>query len=205
MKHQNSAALTGGIASGKSTVSRMFRELGVCQIDADIIARQVVEPGKPAWKEIVDYFGEEILLEDGTLDRKKLGAVIFKQVGKRHVLNQIVHPRVIQEIDEQERAYHAAQPEGLAVVDVPLLIETAMHEAYETIVLVYLPETIQLQRLIDRDKLSEQDALARVQSQMPLSEKLKYATYVIHNDKSIKETRRQVHEVYRELLKNDKD
>ncbi len=183
----------------------MFQELGVCPIDADIIARQVVEPGKPAWKEIVDYFGEEILLEDGTLDRKKLGAIIFNQAEKRQVLNQIVHPRVIQEIDEQERACHAAQPEGLAIVDVPLLIETAMHEAYETIVLVYLPETIQLQRLIDRDKLSEQDALARVQSQMPLSEKLKYATYVIHNDKSIKETRRQVHEVYRELLKNDKD
>lgn len=204
MKLQNTAALTGGIASGKSTVSRMFQELGVCLIDADIVARQVVELGKAAWKEIVAYFGEKILLEDGTIDRKKLGTIIFKQAEERQRLNQIVHPRVIQEIDEQEQACHQAQPERLVLVDVPLLIEAAMHEAYETIVLVYVPEAIQLQRLMNRDKLSEQDALARIRSQMPLSEKLEYATHVIHNDKSIEETRRQVGELYQKLL-NDKD
>ena len=182
----------------------MFQELGACLIDADIVARQVVEPGKAAWKEIVEYFGKKILLEDGALDRKKLGAIIFNHAEKRQILNQIVHPRVIQEIDEQERVCHEKQTERLVIVDVPLLIEAAMHESYEAIILVYVPEAIQLQRLMSRDKLSEQDALARIRSQMPLSEKIDYATHVIHNDKSPENTRRQVHELYRDLLKCDR-
>jgi dephospho-CoA kinase len=179
----------------------MFQGLGVCLIDADIVARQVVEPPKPAWKEIVEYFGKEILLEDDTLDRKKLGGIIFDDCEKRQILNEIIHPRVIQEINEQERTCHYAEPERLVVVDVPLLIEASMHESYETIVLVYVPEKIQLQRLMNRDRLSRQDALARIRSQMPLAEKRQYATHIIHNDKSLGDTRRQVRELYEALSK----
>ena len=200
VSHPNTAALTGGIASGKSLVSRMFQELGAYLIDADIVARQVVEPEKPAWKEIIESFGEEILLEGGALDRKRLGDIIFKDREKRQILNDIVHPRVIEEINERERGCHENQPERLVLADVPLLIETGMHRAYSTIILVYLPEAVQLRRLMVRDQLSRQDALVRIRSQMPLSEKLAYATHIIHNEKSIEDTRRQVHELSPELL-----
>ncbi|PIE29218.1 dephospho-CoA kinase [candidate division KSB3 bacterium] len=203
--HPETVALTGGIASGKSTVSRMFQELGACLIDADIAARHVVAPGKAALQEIVECFGHDLLLENGRLDRQKLGRLIFNDPEKRRIVNRIVHPRVIQRISEQERACHEAAPERLIIADVPLLIESSMHTSCHTIILVDVPEPVQRQRLMQRDKLSEQDAVLRIHSQMPLAEKRRYATHIIHNDKSLVHTRQQVCTLYEALLKHRKD
>lgn len=197
--HLKTAALTGGIASGKSTVSRIFQELGVYVIDADLIARQVVEPGQSAWKEIVERFGQDILLGNKQIDRKKLGAIIFHQPEERRVLNQITHPKVIEHIDREIQAIHTAQADRLILVDVPLLIEASMQNDYATIIVVYVPEDIQLARLIKRDNISKQEALAKIRAQMPLSEKVKYATHLIKNDKSLDNTREQVIAVYQAI------
>ena len=168
-------------------------------IDADIVARQVVEPEKPAWNEIVDHFGTDILLENKQIHRKKLGTIIFSQPEERKILNQIVHPRVIEEIDAEEQQLHQHNNNTLVVVDVPLLIEASMHESYPHVILVYVEEATQRQRLMNRDKISEQEALKKIRSQMPLSEKLKYVTHVIKNDETFEQTRAQVVAVYRRL------
>lgn len=168
-------------------------------IDADIVARQVVEPEKPAWKEIVDHFGTDILLENKQIHRKKLGAIVFSQLEERKILNQIVHPRVIEAIDVEEQQFHQHNNHILIVVDVPLLIEASMHESYPHVILVYVEEATQRQRLMNRDKISEQEALKRIRSQMPLSEKITYATHVIRNDETLEQTRAQVVTVYRQL------
>ncbi len=193
------AALTGGIASGKSTVSHMFQELGAYLIDADLVARQVVEPEKAAWQEIVEFFGQGILLPDKQIDRKQLGRIIFHHADKRKMLNQIVHPRVIAEINQQEHHVHQHDPETFVMVDVPLLIEASMYSDYAHIILVYVPETIQLQRLMRRDNISRQEALARIRSQMSLEEKRRYATHIIMNDADLDDTRKQVTAVYQAL------
>lgn len=198
-KQQHIAALTGGIASGKSTVARMFLELGAYLIDADIVARQVVEPGQPAWREVVAHFGSNILLDNRQLDRKKLGSIIFHHPQERNTLNQIIHPRVIENIDRETQDIQEMRPRQVIVVDVPLLIEANMHTAYSTIIVVYVPEEVQLQRLMERDQLSLSEAHTRIQTQMPLSEKVKYATHVIHNDESLDKTREQVIVVYQHL------
>ena len=199
IEHPKTAALTGGIASGKSTVSRMFRELGAYLIDADIVARQIVEPGKPAWKEIVEHFGQAILRDNQEINRKQLGSIIFHQPEKRQILNQITHPQVIQEIHEQERVFRKVHPDAVVLIDVPLLIEAAMHHSYKHIVLVYVPEAIQLQRLMKRDHISKDEALTKIRSQMPLSEKLHYATHIIRNDETLDKTKEQVIAVYQEI------
>jgi dephospho-CoA kinase len=198
-EHPKTAALTGGIASGKSTVSRMFQELGAYLIDADKVARQVVEPGKPAWQEIVHYFGHDILQENHAIDRKKLGAIVFGQPEKRRVLNQLTHPRVIEEIQQQEQVWRQTHPEQVVLIDVPLLIEAAMHHKYRYVVLVYVPELIQLHRLMIRDNISKDEACTKIRSQLPLSEKVPYATHVINNDGTLVKTREQVRAVYQEL------
>ncbi|GAK61209.1 dephospho-CoA kinase [Candidatus Vecturithrix granuli] len=198
-KQRHIAALTGGIASGKSTVARIFVESGAYLIDADIAARKVVEPGQPAWQEIVEYFGREILLEDRQLDRKKLGSIIFHHPQERSTLNRIIHPRVIEKIDREIQDMQETQTHQVIVVDVPLLIEAAMHTTYSTVIVVYVPEEVQLLRLMERDHLSLSEAQTRIDTQMPLSEKVKYATHVIHNDESLDKTREQVIAVYQHL------
>jgi len=202
MKHPKTAVLTGGIASGKSTVSRIFQELGVYVIDADIVARQVVEPERPAWKEIVAHFGQDILLENGYINRKKLGMIVFDQPEELRILEHIIHPRVIEEINRQEHHIRETDQEHLILVDVPLLIEASMHTDYLTIIVVYVSEEIQLKRLMNRDNISENIARQRIAAQMPLSEKTKYATHVINNDETIEQTREQVETTYREISKN---
>lgn len=202
MKHPRTAALTGGIASGKSMVSRMFHELGAHVIDADIVARQVIEPEQPAWKEIVAHFGQDILLGTGYIDRKKLGKIVFNQPEKLRILEYIIHPRVIEAINRQEQCIRKTDNERVILVDVPLLIEASMHTNYLTILVVYVSEEIQLKRLMDRDNISEQIARQRIAAQMPLSEKVKYATHVINNDGTIEQTRKQVETIYREISKN---
>ncbi len=192
--------LTGGIASGKSTVSHIFRSLGAQVIDADILARQVVEPGKPAWQEIVNFFGREILLPDGSIDRKKLGAIVFQDPAKREVLNRIVHPRVFEEEKRLYQDLRRQYPEALIIVDAALLIESGSYKRFHKLIVVYVDEQTQLHRLMLRDGISAEEAWVRIRSQMPLSEKVKYANYIIDNRGSLEETRRQVEEVYKKLM-----
>ena len=192
MKHSRTAALTGGIASGKSMVSRMFHELGAYVIDADIVARQVIEPEQPAWK--------DILLDTGYIDRKKLGKIVFNQPEELRLLEHIIHPRVIEDINHQEQRIRNTDNELVILVDVPLLIEASMHTDYLTIIVVYASEEIQLKRLMMRDNISKQVAQQRIAVLMPLSEKLNYATYIINNDGTIDRTREQVEDIYQKML-----
>ena len=200
MKHPRTAALTGGIASGKSTVAAMFRQLGAQVIDADVVARQVVGPGCQAWQEIVEYFGKDILLENNQINREQLAALVFASPEKRRILEQFIHPRVIAEIERQEIQIRTVEPAQVIIVDVPLLIEAGMHTNYATVLVVYVSESTQMQRLMMRDGLSEEEARQRIAAQMPLSEKRMYATYVITNEDTLEQTRRQVVDMYDMLL-----
>jgi dephospho-CoA kinase len=183
--------LTGGIASGKSTVSRMLLEYGIPVIDADIEARRVVEKGEKAYLQIVETFGEGILATDGEIDRGKLGSIVFHDEEKRLQLNAIVHPAVRDRMNmEKVRLLDAGQT--VVVLDIPLLFESKLTHLVEKVLLVYVEENVQLERLMVRNHLSEADALARIQSQMPLKEKLALADEVINNNGSIEETREQL-------------
>lgn len=183
--------LTGGIASGKSTISNMFIELGIPVVDADVAARKVVEPGQPALQEIKQAFGPDVIQENGELDRKKLGAIIFKEEPKRKILNQIVHPRVREWMQSQMARYEQKGHPAI-VLDIPLLIESNLKNWADFILLVYVPRDLQIQRLMARDSITEGEALLRIQSQMPLDEKKAYADRMINNEGSILESRAQL-------------
>ena len=191
--------LTGGIATGKSTVSRMLAEKGLPIVDADLIAREVVEPGKPAYREIVQTFGGEILQADGTLNRKLLGKLVFGDPARLQTLNQITHPRIREEI---EGRLQALRDKGikLAVLDAPLLIEANLQPLVDEVWVVTCPRELQIKRLQERDNLSVPEAEARIKAQMPLEEKIKYAQRVIDNSRDIAHTRRQVQELLRSYL-----
>jgi dephospho-CoA kinase len=186
--------LTGGIASGKSTVSNWLISQGYPVVDADIAARKVVEPGMPALREITEAFGNDMLLEDGKLDRKKLGSVIFADEEKRHTLNAIVHPAVREWMrQETDRAFENGA--SIVIMDIPLLFESKLTHMVEETILVYVSKETQLKRLMERDGYSESDALARIQAQMPIDDKRKLADYVVDNNGTISETVEQVKEI----------
>lgn len=187
--------LTGGIATGKSTVTEMFAQRGACVIDADQIAREVVEPGRPSLQKIRDRFGDEVLFPDGKLDRPKLGEIVFNDPAAREDLNRIVHPAIFQMIEERigqarERSY------PLILVDVPLLLENNRQTTYDAIIVVYTPEEIQLDRLMKRDGMNEQQAKNRIAAQMSIEEKKKYADYIIDNSGTTEQTERQVEHLF---------
>jgi dephospho-CoA kinase len=172
----------------------MLRERGIPVIDADAIAREVVEPGMPAFKSIVRHFGQGILKEDGRLDRKKLGEIVFSDESERHVLNTIVHPEVRRVMRQQaERAEKAGEP--VVFMDIPLLYESKLQHMVEKIVVVYVPATTQLERLIERDELDQEQAMKRLQAQLPIEQKKAWADYVIDNQGTREETARQVDEL----------
>ncbi|MCA1032012.1 dephospho-CoA kinase [Bacillus timonensis] len=184
--------LTGGIASGKSTVSTMLQELGFVIIDADMIARKVVEPGEIAYRQIVEAFGESILLETKEIDRVKLGGIIFHNEDKRKLLNSIVHPAVRKAmIDEKEK--YIINGEQLIVLDIPLLFESKLTHLVNKALLIYVNFETQLNRLMKRNDLSEEEARARISSQMPLKDKCKLADEVIDNNGTLEKTRQQLH------------
>lgn len=183
--------LTGGIASGKSTVSAMFSSLEIPVIDADIISRQVVEPDQSAYHEIIRVFGEEIVKKDQTLDRKKLGAIIFADDDKRKQLNAIVHPAVRKGMLQQKEDY-ARKGEACIVLDIPLLFEGNLTSIVDKTIVVAVNEDVQLQRLMERDQLTTVEAKQRIKSQMPMEEKIRLADAVIHNDGSKAESRQQL-------------
>lgn len=189
-------ALTGGIASGKSTVASMMAELGAVIIDSDVIAREVVEPGTTGLRQIVERFGEGILADDGSLNRATLGAIIFHDAEARADLNAIVHPLVRRRAEELE----SQAPDGSLVVQViPLLVEAGLVEGFDEIVVVDIPEAEQLRRLRARNGYDESEALERIRAQASRAERLAVATYVIDNSGSLNEVRAQVSEVVREL------
>lgn len=192
--------LTGGIASGKSTVLKMLKEMGACVIDLDELARWVVEPGRPAWHDIVRHFGQGVLRADGTLDRESLGHIVFKDPGQRKVLEGFVHPRVWEENDRLIREIGEKDSHAIVVVDVPLLMELGLQERWDVILLVYVPRDVQLWRLVRRNGYSEEEAEARLRAQMPIDEKVSAAHFVIDNSGTLERTREQVRYVMTRLM-----
>lgn len=193
--------LTGGIATGKSFVISVLKELGCEVLDADQIAREVVEPGLPAFDEIVAFFGQEVVGKDGSLDRGKLGEIIFADASKRAKLNSIVHPRVFQAQALWMAEVERRNPDAITVIDAALMIETGSYRRFDKLVVVYCESEIQLERLMARNKLTREQAMARVSSQMPSFEKLKYADFSINTSSGFEDTRRQVETLYDQLLK----
>lgn len=186
--------LTGGIASGKSTVSNMFKEMGITVVDADIEARLAVMKGEAAYHKIIEEFGKKILQEDGEIDRQKLGSIIFHEAEKRKILNGIVHPEVRKRMNNQVEAAKNNREE-VVVLDIPLLFESKLTYMVEKTILVYVDKETQLQRLMERNNLSITEAQARIQSQMPLADKVKLADAVIDNNGLIADTKKQLIEI----------
>ncbi|MGE6719229.1 dephospho-CoA kinase [Peribacillus frigoritolerans] len=183
--------ITGGIASGKSTVSLYLQELGFTIVDADLASRAVVEPGEEAYHQVVKAFGEDILLTDGNIDRVKLGSIIFNDQEKRLLLNGIVHPAVRNWMRLKTEAALSSGEETV-FMDIPLLFESKLTFMVDKTLLIYVDEQVQLQRLMNRNGLSETEALARINSQMPFADKKALADAVIDNNGDINETKRQV-------------
>ena len=195
--------LTGGIACGKSFVLNEFRQLGVQCIDADEVAHQVILPGEPAYRDIVEHFGTGILGDDSAIDRKKLGAAVFgdERQRRRQRLNRIVHPRIHQELDRRltRLVEEAGSEPDLAMVDAALMVETGSYRKYDYVVVVSCRPEQQLERLLGRGGLTRREAQARIDSQMPIAEKVRFADFVIDN--SGDRARVRAREVHRQLLK----
>lgn len=194
--------LTGGIASGKSTVSRVLKELGAPVIDADLVAKEVIRPGTEAWHELVKTFGEDILNEDGTIDRRRLGDKVFADPGAVRRLNEITHPRILEAIGRRLEEYARSgedAPPGV-VIDAPLLIEAGMVDMVDEVWLVVVDQKTQIQRLMARDHFGVEQALNRINAQMPLEKKKRYADVIIDNTGSMRWTRAQVVREWKRVL-----
>ncbi|ADG81832.1 dephospho-CoA kinase [Thermincola ferriacetica] len=192
--------LTGGIASGKSAVSSILRQLGAEVIDADVVARQVVAPGEPAWQRIVQAFGPEILKDDGNINRPLLGQIIFNDPVKRKILNEITHPEIIKSIAAEAEKYRAQNKKGqVVVIDAPLLLEVGLHKLVDEVWVIYVSPETQIERLMKRNNFTREQALARINSQMPLEEKLRFADRIINNDGSLANTRKQIEQLMKSL------
>jgi dephospho-CoA kinase len=191
--------LTGSIAVGKSFVLEVLRELGARTMDADQIARECVEPGTPGLSAVVEEFGDGVLAANGSLDRMKLGAIIFADEAKRQKLNSILHPFIIARQDEVMRQWDGETPEAIAVIDAALMIESGGYKRFDKLIVVHCQPEIQLQRLMKRNNLSREEAALRIKSQMPQEEKMKYADYLVDTSGEFENTRRQVEELWRKL------
>jgi len=191
--------LTGGIASGKSTVARMLAEKGAVLIDFDELANAVQEPEGAVWREIVRHFGEEILHEDRTIDRRKLGETVFADREKRELLNRLVHPAIFEEWQRRLAEIRVRRADAIVVSDIPLLIEAGLKGMVDLVLLVYITPEEQIRRVMARDGFSREEAERRLAAQMPIEEKLRWADIVIRNGGSPEETRRVVSEVWMEL------
>jgi dephospho-CoA kinase len=192
--------LTGGIGSGKTSVADAFKELGAYVIDWDELARRVVEPGRVAWEGIVEHFGKDVLRKDGAIDRQKLGDIVFNDAVKRVVLNRIVHPEVFREDVRLTKEIKKRDPHAVIIKDIPLLIEESLTGRVDKVIVVYATQKNRLTRLAARGMPTE-EALRRMAAQLPLDDKAKSADFVIYNDGSLEKTKKQVKEVYAELLR----
>lgn len=191
--------LTGSIAVGKSYVVEIFRHLGAFVLDADHTAREVVASGTEGWRLIVERFGSNILQPNGEIDRIKLGATVFADEAKRQLLNSIVHPLVIESQDAWLREREAEKPGGIAVIDAALMIESGGYQRFEKIIVVWCDSETQLQRLMARNNLSEEEARRRINAQMPQEEKKRYADFLINTTGGFETARQQTIEIYEQL------
>ncbi len=189
-------ALTGGVASGKSTVSAMLAELGAVVIDADLLAREVVAPGTDGLAEVVAAFGPEVLTDTGELDRPALGAIVFADEERRRSLEAIIHPRVRARAAELEAA---ASPGALVVHDIPLLVETGRAGEFDAVIVVDVPVATQVERMVDLRGMTEAEARARIAAQASREERAAAATYLIDNTGSLEALRARVEEIATEL------
>jgi dephospho-CoA kinase len=191
--------LTGSIAAGKSFVLSVLAELGCHVLDADATARDVVAPGTPGLRAVGDAFGGDILTSDGSIDRAKLGAVVFADEAKRLQLNSILHPFIIAAQDDQLREWEKEDPQGIAVVDAALMIESGGYRRFDKLVVVHSRPEVQLERLMTRDGLSRADAEQRVAAQMSQEEKKRHADFLIDTSEGFESTRRQTEAVFQKL------
>jgi len=191
--------VTGSIATGKTTVAAMLEELGARTIDFDVLSRVVVEPGKPAWNDIVAFFGKQVLREDQTLDREKLRDIIFKDMEKKKKLESFQHPRIGEEFMELVKQYAGEDPNAIIQVVVPLLIEVNMHPLFHNILMVYASEEEQKKRLMNRDGSSEEMAMNMIRSQLSVEEKKGFCDLIIDNSGSLEKTRKQVEKLWEKL------
>jgi dephospho-CoA kinase len=192
--------LTGGIATGKSTVSEMFRALGCVIIDADVLAREVVEPGEPAFADIVAEFGPDVVQAEGALDRKRLGAIVFADPERRRRLEALTHPRIRERFTRRLQELTDQGFDGIVIFDAPVMIESGNYRHMDRLVVVATDESTQRNRLGARDHADEPDVTRRIQSQMPLAEKVKLADYVIDNTGERSATEDQVRRVHAALV-----
>jgi dephospho-CoA kinase len=193
--------LTGSIGVGKSFVTSVFEELGCHVLDADQTAREVVMPDTPGLRALTDAFGEDILNTDGTLNRKRLGARIFTDQAERERLNHILHPFIIARQDEIMRGWEAEDPNGIGIIDAALMIESGGYKRFDKLIVVHCRPEVQLERLILRDNLSRDEALRRINSQMPQEEKQKFADYLIDTSDGFELTRTQIVNVHQKLIR----
>jgi dephospho-CoA kinase len=191
--------LTGSIAVGKSYVCEVLCELGAFVLDADQTAREVVEPKTRGWQLIVENFGETVLQSDQTLDRAKLGEIVFADEAKRQLLNSIVHPLVFEAQNKWLSEREAENPKGIAVIDAALMIESGGYKRFEKLIVVWCQPEIQLNRLMARNNLSQAEAEKRIQTQMPQQEKKRFADYLIDTSAGFEAARAQTVEIYRQL------
>lgn len=196
--------LTGGIASGKSLVSHHLHELGALIIDADRIARDIVEPGEPAWFRIVEEFGDDILNHDGSLNRKALGMLVFSDPRKLDRLNRITHPYIISKIKDLLKEYRESFSSAVVVLVAPLLFEAGLETLVDEIWVVYVNPQTQLRRLMERDGLTEAEAMQRIRVQLPIEEKLRRADRIIDNNSSPESTRAQIERFWSDICNIDK-
>ena len=196
--------LTGGIASGKSTVARMLADKGAILIDFDELAHGVEEPDGPVWQEIVAHFGRDILGPDQAIDRRKLGAVVFGDREKLELLNRLVHPAVFAEWQRRIAEIRAVRPDAIVLSDIPLLLEAGLKPQVDLVLLVYIPPEEQINRLMARSGYGRDEAAARLASQMPIDAKLPAADIVIRNDGPLEETQRAVDALWEELQKRER-
>lgn len=191
--------LTGGVATGKSLISGELGRLGAHVVDADLIAREVIAKGSPAYNEIVEAFGAAVLKEDGSIDRKRLADAIFSDEDKRLKLNRITHPRIIRRMWEEVERIRRRDPEALIVLDAPLLIEAGLHKDVEKVIVVYSDEDKQITRLMRKEGLDISGAKRRVLSQMPLKEKMGLADYLIENNGTVEDALKEALSLYAAL------
>ena len=192
--------LTGNIASGKSTAARVFVELGARIIDADVIAHALLEPQTETYKKVVERFGRGIVKVDGTINRVKLGEIVFHDAAQRNLLNGIVHPEVRTEVLRQIFELEKDSTGGIIIIDAALMVESGFYKLYDRLIVVFCHPALQLARLISRDGLSIPEARARMAAQMPVEEKLQVANYKIDTSGTLRRTREQIEAVYRDLV-----
>jgi len=190
--------LTGGMASGKSVASKTLRDLGLPIIDADLIAREIVRPNEAGYRDIVDHFGKGILNPDQTINRRRLAKIIFRNSGEREKLNSILHPKISKDIKKRIKDFKE-KGERMVIVDAALLIEAGELSLVDKLIVVTVSPKIQVRRLAQRDHLTEKEARERIATQMPLSEKMKLADYVVNNSGPVRKTVKRIKEVYNRL------